>query len=401
MLEAGFTEHAVALWQALLEFNLYRPKSLDLARDLDAAKSSFGEFWESEVPRIGEADAKGWDNADTESLAPRVDPQLEIDINKRSVFESWALQEETCALSSRLPARTLDEVREDDPYRVILFSDITDFLLPFSQAGLSTQLIDSFLLFCRLPPLGSQSDAESVFRWRGDPFICNLSSRHSQEWFSSQGAATPNGPDESSPPNFTSHSFVSTAHTLFADGKTWFSSLDSWKIHYGREDAAADVQWVRQTIRQLVDRFPDNEDLAEYSVAIEYSLDAKEAKKYAKGLLRKRPSNLKLYNAYALVEARAGQIASAEKVWTTTLALNDKFGEDSKGNSILLWNSWVWEALQNSQRARALRLLLSVLRQNLDPDEFLKSLDKEVPVNAAEFLKAQRVSSLLFLGTEQ
>lgn len=61
----------------------------------------------------------------------------------------------------------MDETIEDDPFRVILFSDIEDFLfiLPDLQ-GLRELLLDSFLLFCHQSQFGTK-----ISNWSQDAFL--------------------------------------------------------------------------------------------------------------------------------------------------------------------------------------------------------------------------------------
>ena len=57
---------------------------------------------------------------------------------------------------------------EDDPFRVILFSDIEDTIypLPKDSENLRESLIDAFLRFCRLPPVTSKHSD-----WNSDTFV--------------------------------------------------------------------------------------------------------------------------------------------------------------------------------------------------------------------------------------
>ena len=56
---SGYTERAVSTYQALIEFNLHCPSSLNLTTSRERA-GQFEEFWESSVPRFGEEGAQGW-----------------------------------------------------------------------------------------------------------------------------------------------------------------------------------------------------------------------------------------------------------------------------------------------------------------------------------------------------
>lgn len=59
LLQAGFTEKTVASFQALLEFNLFFPPSLEKASHSDCI-AVFESFWDSGVGRFGEPGAQGW-----------------------------------------------------------------------------------------------------------------------------------------------------------------------------------------------------------------------------------------------------------------------------------------------------------------------------------------------------
>ena len=60
--QAGLMERAVASMQALVEFNLCRPRkySKDRVEDEDAV-AVMESFWDGNLPRFGEMDALGWD----------------------------------------------------------------------------------------------------------------------------------------------------------------------------------------------------------------------------------------------------------------------------------------------------------------------------------------------------
>ncbi|DAA76632.1 TPA_exp: Uncharacterized protein A8136_7309 [Trichophyton benhamiae CBS 112371] len=321
MREAGFIEHSIGLWQALLEYNFCRPQDLNPTTNRAVTVSAFSKFWETEAPRIGEVGSKGWDRSTEDSPDPKTDLSMP-DIDIKDVFGSWGDIEQTLISSSFLPARTLDEVQEDDPYRVVLFSDISEFLVQFSDPPMLHLLVDAFLIFCRLPTILNEDDM------RRSPSECPI-----------------------------------------------------------------DVEWVRRSLKMLVSKIPDNDHFAAYIIAFEYSVDPKEAKKYAKSLLKQRPSSIKLYNSYALLEARNGQLAAAEKVWTTTLSMSQSFSKEATLDCILLWHSWVWEALNSQNHGKATRLLVAVPNSTFSPDSSMDTGASDVVVSSTELLKARRYLS--------
>ncbi|PGG96382.1 hypothetical protein AJ80_09837 [Polytolypa hystricis UAMH7299] len=390
--EAGFLEQAVGLWQALLEFNLFQPEGIDVAGNIDTALAAFAEFWESEAPRIGEGGAKGWNNTDNIAMGERSDASG-LSIDSRSVFKSWETSERHQMISSRLPARTLDDVQEDDPFRVILFSDIQDFLVPFTKPSMTEMLIDTFLLFCRLPPIAPYGKSDVPTQWRGDPFICNLpldqlDSNFSQ-WFSDLHAASDDS-SRSSPTVFPLHNFATSSDTLFGNGDEWFSVLQVWKSTYIDSTGQLDPEWIQLTLRQLTDRLPGYDQLAEYTVALEQARSPAEVKKLARSLLKKRPSSLRLYNAYALIQSRAGEVSAAERVWATTLSMSQNFAEDDRIDRVLLWRSWLWEELGKQNLKRATILLRAIPSSTVNPDTLMSDASTNPSLSPADILKSRQ-----------
>ncbi|EEP78649.1 predicted protein [Uncinocarpus reesii 1704] len=391
MREAGFCEHAFGIWQAILEFNLFHPSSLDLKSNLSNARRAFSEFWDSEIPRLGEVGAKGW-GAENEPPEAKSDPPLG-NIATRAIFESWVNTERYQMHYSRLPARTLDEVQEDDPYRVILSSDISDFLLFFPEEQLQSLLLDAFLLFSHLLPQSFEQNGDILKEWCEDPYVRNLALEQvnaSSQWFK----ALSHDPEASSLPllsSFPYSNFIPTEDSIFSDGSAWFSAFESWKSTYVDTTSSLDAASVRRTLRQLVDRVSASDTLAIYSAGLEYICNPNDAIKYAKSLLRKRPSNIGLYNAYALIESRRGREAAADKVWMTTLSMSKSFPEEVKKTCVLLWRSWIWEALNKNNASKAIQVLLAISENAIDADRLSSHAEQVKDLSPAEFLKIQKV----------
>ncbi|KKK25769.1 hypothetical protein ARAM_002035 [Aspergillus rambellii] len=368
--ETGYAEHATALWQAIFEFTFFRPNDLDANTSTDQVLSAFADFWDSEVARIGDAGAKGWKNMSTASFHPKVfEPQFNLEL--KSIMPSWAACERECILNAQLPARSLDEP-SDDPYRVILASDLKEFLPLVSSADSKSELIDSFLYFCQLPPFITTHNFKTTGRWMGDGFLRNelVSTSFSAltDWL--PNLSTDTDPEVVSPTMFPNQHFIPALETYFTDPKTWFSSFGAW-VQATSDPACVVVRdWNRRTLRLLVEAMPQNDDLAEYAVAVEFVCNNKEAKKYAKSLLKKRPSNLRLYNSYALMEWRTGNHAAADHVWATAVSMSNTFSSDDRISNILLWHTWIWELLEARKIAHASHLLASMPQSNVDLKAF-------------------------------
>jgi hypothetical protein len=384
MREAGFSELATGLWQAILEFVLFRPSNSE--EDLI---SSFVAFWDSEAARIGESGAKGWRNSNVE-----IDPIIsssQTTLLPRSLFASWVEAEMRLRRTARLPARTLDEVENDDPFRVVLSSDIQEFLTYFENWRSQDILIRGFISFCHLPPLASALFSENSRSQSGDPFLRNELVGLSDSTLTR--VLNVGQLDESETSKLATpvplENITHTVENLFGEDK-WFSSLATWKTMTVHGDSPVDAEWVRRAFRLLVDTAPMDDALAEYALAVEFAINPKDAKKYAKTLLKKRSSSLRLYNAYALMESRSGNITAAAHVLASTLSMVSNLTDQQKLEYGPLLRTVVWEALMVNKKKEALEVLLSIPNFALD----VKSLGQgsmERVVSPTELLKSQRV----------
>lgn len=367
--EAGFTEHAVGLWQSILELTFLGPEGSERS-DRETVLSDFMAFWETEAARIGEPGAKGW-KSESNGSVDQTTPSPMPEVNPKSIFKSWMTCERERMIRARLPARSLDELEDDDPYRVIISSDLQEILFLLWESNSAEVLIDSFLYFCHLPPLTTPQNAQTTSSWAGDSFLRNefMSNPEStlDDWFKPE---TNTENPAATPISFPHPNFIQTLDTLFAGQQTWFSSFKSWINAVTNPRSDTDPDWVRRSLRLLVEANPTNDDLAEYTLALEFTYNPKESKKLAKSLLKKRSSSLRLYNAYALMECRSGNHSAAEHVWATALSMSETFAEQDKVENGILWRTWIWELLEARETARMSHLLLALPQQSVD----LKSL---------------------------
>ncbi|KAI8199524.1 Eukaryotic translation initiation factor 6 [Colletotrichum sp. SAR 10_65] len=106
---------------------------------------------------------------------------------------------------------------------------------------------------------------------------------------------------------------------LFA-GRNWFSFLSGWPCTAKSLDGPVDLSWVANCLRQLVISV-GLKDLAEYSLAVDVANEPGNVKKRAKALIKKDPSNLALYNAYALAEVGASNLEVGRQVVSSATSL--------------------------------------------------------------------------------
>ena len=420
MREAGYSEHALGIWQALFEYTFCRPSQYNFPDGSDhlpdavggGALYSFCKFWESEVPRIGEDGAMGWSEyvCGDAQIAKENNTGQAIDENE--VFGTWFICEHRRALSSRWPARTVDFEEEDDPDRVVLFSDVYKFL-DLIDAHSPVELgitLAAFLAFCHLPPLQCPDRSlASANRWWGDAFIRNDNLHNSDPSFSYWNAGNVGHQAESiilqSSSTKTSASedtfrcplphFTPSMDTLFTSGP-WFSAFGALGSFDSIKSGPLDPAWVRRVLRMLVNTGIWGDSLAEYYLALELRWYPDDARKTAKSLLEQRSSSLRLYNAYALIEYRLHNNSNAQKVIITAINMSRCFDASTQRDTIVLWRTWIWELIDSRRIQEALQRLLTLPDGNIS-EEMTKaggiSHGAVGTAGSAALLRARRVSS--------
>ena len=414
--ESGFSEHALASWQAIIEYVFFKPVEFQRQESQPdgslkmKALSAFQGFWENELPRMGEDHAAGWANT-MQSRGSLIYPRKDVEDHSsddRQNFHKWEQIERRKSLQARTPARALDKTVEDDPYRVVLFSDIRNILDdPPARSG-GELLVAALLAFCHLPPYPINS-AHNVSRsWWRESYLRNEDLSQSHDLVSNwRFQVRPNEtdlpslnrvhhdspkkcPSMKSPFRFCKADFQISSDTLFASRDSWFSVFDSWEDECSKDHGPVEVAWVRRIIRALVHVGVGGEILAQYHLALELRFSPSDVRKTAKTLIKSRPSSISLYNSYALVEYRLGNAESAENVITTTINMSKSLNDQAQRESIFLWSTWVWELLGTRQPAVALARLLSF--PNVTPNLNLEcTLQDLPPPGASQLLRAQKV----------
>ncbi|KAI0118868.1 DUF1740-domain-containing protein [Nemania sp. FL0031] len=319
--DAGFAELASAAWQASLELNLARPPKLpEIGWEVPP---SFQDYWESEVPRLGEDNWRGWSAFVTDATAQESpDPKGSnppILPNTRDGYKAWYITEHHRAQNATIPARTLDEGAEDDPFRVVMFSDFQDILLYFPAEiipHLRPQLLDAFLIFYRLPP--AVQDGNLLDKAVKDPFLVrgaqdvpfrNLLSRNSIDLSEEQ---------HTKPPEFSYdiQQIFLTPEVLFPS-KQWFGYLGQVRDKIPPDS----YRWIATTLKQLTRGIGCGE-LSPYALAFESINDPGNEKKSAKALLKQYPLDVDLYIGYSILEDERENKATARNVLSAALSLS-------------------------------------------------------------------------------
>ncbi|KAL8963487.1 MAG: hypothetical protein Q9193_000250 [Seirophora villosa] len=375
--EAGYVELATATWQALLEFEFCKPSSFRCTAENfkdtlhERSLVAFEQFWNSEIPRIGELNAKGWLNFDERTEEEPSPPAVGAPLQKGGVgMNRWADAERKAGKCSDTPGRSIDG-SGDDPYSVVLFSDIKPALIDSSSFPDHHTLLAAFLSFCHLPP--HKNDPTNLTDpWYNDQYLRNemLKDGAILKRFGLVSAGNLAYDDGSPDINKAAHSVpcpslstpfanplakhLISPDTLFSPPDEWFSSFgsDPWSHVSVAKD------FVLVTLRTLVKQGIGGEDLAEYLLAFELRVSPRTVSKSAKHLLKKNPSSLRLYNAYALIQNQLGEAEMANTVFATAIRMSATSDGMARHDMVLLWRSRICILLNTGQTTFALEQLL-------------------------------------------
>lgn len=401
-LTSGYNERALACFQALIEITFFKPDHLRPPHHADpiwfeGVLSEFEAFWEDEGPRIGEPGAAGWRNAlDTNFASQELTP---IGHRSENDFERWLEAERNAETTHSLPGRAKGLDDDEDPFRVVLFSDVQPFLFFIRSPEVRLQLVYTFLTFLGLP--FSPPETPTTSPVLSDPHLRNglayNSTARAAFWPPQVGrrrlpwqtvGGEPMTPEASSA---LSHPFgcpvkcwASDQSTLFGQSGKWFRDLE------GADLAHVNVPIVRQSFTLLLPLIPDPRFTVAY-FAFEAAISPKAAVKASKVVLSKDRENLLLWAGYAQLERQRGNIAAARVVCATALQSGGQNDEDDRRD---LWASWA-EMEYEHDEGRALEVVvmaagleLSRLSSIATPEHITSK------ISAISMLKARQVSLL-------
>ncbi|KAK4556742.1 hypothetical protein LTR86_006313 [Recurvomyces mirabilis] len=350
--DAGYDELAYAIWQILLEYHCFKPSGMN---SVEQALGQLEELWDSDSPRIGETGAQGWQCSFGSKIkrSKAVSPRNGYLVTATSALSQRLEGEQETLAELHLPATNDDDETIDDPYCYVMFADIREIVEQLLGPLPTDMLIRPFFAFLRLPTVAT-SDSDSG--WQIDQFICSP------------------GVDGS----LAVQCIKMTTTVLFT------TAFNSYKEH-----SPGHVLFIDQAISLLISAKPGGEYLAEYHLAFKLALMPDEAVKAAKKLLKARPSSLRLYNAYALVEAKRWRLDKAVEVWSTALKMSASFEDSEQDNGVLLWHSWVHTLInRDSKDAAVVQVILAMCDD--DADRARNIADDSADVSASQRIKVKQ-----------
>jgi len=368
MSEAGYHERAFALWQAVFELGVFTTDAQSTS--WAGVLAAFETFWEAERPRIGELHAHGWQDPQT-SMEPPIGHGR---ISKSAAHSNdkanpWLQHELKKSQQMKLPGRLADDSSDsDDMHHLVLFEDIKPFLFDMRCEGYPIDLVNSFLCFMHLPSLPdddtkpsqeelSKANISSDDYWideflRNELLTNDFDSFYCDKWRRHQ---------------IDHHQM--TLHQLFSNGNSFGTTLP--RMNSDEEDDRKEppqTEFIRNLMQALLKRFPTWSALAEYYLALERRIDPGVTRKMAKILSKAQPSSLRLYNTYALVEAKSGKPEVADQILSTAIRMSSTLDVEEQQSLIYLWHTRMTEARPQVGLGFALQRCLMISRAGLMQD---------------------------------
>ncbi|KAF9270085.1 hypothetical protein L218DRAFT_976056 [Marasmius fiardii PR-910] len=363
--QAGFPERATALFEAEAEILFKVPQTLHglpMKNVLDALE----EFWESEVPRVGEIGSRGWaywgSHGDENQSHPST-PSNVIDRADLDPYRQWGFSESLTDQNRRHPLRSIDD--SDDPYSTILFSDLRQLLFSvqsdrakhafrfawLSLLGLHVPGLAGYLAtdddslddrWC-LTHLGTPSYLDAIFPPPNRQILTTDSVSgvivgRQKEYANSFGPVK----------NWTWGSF-NPLESVFGNHGLW----DRVDVH------DLDIGQIRRIFSQL--RL-GTEDITWDILALtfEAATDVKVASKLSRSFLENARDSLPHWGAHAQLERMRGRLNDARKVYQNVLVATST-SKRRLGESQLWWD-WAEMEWQVGQIEGALSVVLKAAR---------------------------------------
>ncbi|KAG9314260.1 NRDE-2, necessary for RNA interference-domain-containing protein [Chiua virens] len=360
--EAGFHERATALFQAQAELTFEVPQSF-YGLPVDTQLDSLEEFWESEVPRVGEPNAKGWSawvsSGKPKPTFPSLPASMDIDSVSADPFIRWYNDETRADLVSRIPARY--ESGTSDPYATVLLSDIKTLLLPLTtqRAKDAFRLIWLSIMGLHVPGFANTlADGTWDDRWSHTHLATTsrLSSIFPQPGRMRQLLADSQAGVLIGREREYGLAFGPVKEWSFdVLGPLEWAGKEHWRMWSTKDIQGVNEEFVRAIFNQLRCGAEDYQwDV--YALAFEAAVSVKSALKLSRTLLTLVPESLPHWAARARLEHLRGRIEDARKVYQTVLIST----RHSPTQAFIGQMWWDWAELEwlNGDQDVALRVVM-------------------------------------------
>ncbi|CAI2166652.1 9087_t:CDS:10 [Funneliformis geosporum] len=303
----GYSERAYACWQAMIELVFFTPDHLRQQTFYDRV-AALEVFWETEWPRFGEDDAKGWSyyvdqgNNEMQVILASPNPTNVSNLNG-DIYEKWATAEEMHngqLLSTRTGTGGDDDINVDDPYRIIIFDDIRTFLYDVTFPQSCIELLHACFSFVGLTFNPGYSSSNPLIT---DPFLNNKLANESIANKSFWATRL----EENCLFKFPIKAFPQVEDNLF-NSQNWICICDEIDV------INVDMKFVRNAFYQLRQVVNDT-GIKLCRLVVEHLHDTSSGRSLAKSMLKREKMNLALWNGYAQVERSSNKYSEARKIY--------------------------------------------------------------------------------------
>ncbi|KAI8825246.1 NRDE-2, necessary for RNA interference-domain-containing protein [Fimicolochytrium jonesii] len=376
--QSGFRERAVALYQAIIEFNCFCPPAFR-TQTYEQRLGMFESFWESEVPRFGEDGAEGWaanilkTGKPADAPAPP-SPPPEMD-DEEDEYARFLYEETQQDYRNWLPLReAADDNGIDDPYRTVMFDDVSTLMFDVRHESTRQQLIHNFLHLLSVPLNGGISSSHLFFR---DPFLHGELASHvssmgfwppsldSLPMIADAGHSANDSEDEADAdpraklPDIPIKVWPQTPNTLSEAG-TWFRLWTERDVHIVKSAGRGRHGFVNNILAQTQNMDPPlQRDFLPLQYTLEAAFNAKRAAKLAKQQLKTERQNLELWDAYAQIDLAQGRTKEARSVYEVALQSYRTFPKDKQTSAPALYHNLAELEYHAGNIPRAITVLLA------------------------------------------
>ncbi|KAG6911532.1 hypothetical protein DXG01_011834 [Tephrocybe rancida] len=364
---AGFVERATAMFQAQAELLFEIPQAV-YGLPHETQLEHLEDFWESEAPRVGEVESRGWaawaaSRHEGEVPAPSYNSDTPP-LGELDPYRQWASREARMDRSNFLPSRSSHNT--DDPYSMILFSDIRPLLISLTSATAKDAFRQAWLSYSGLhiPGFSLTLPTSNEINWDDRWNMGHLTQRpYLDALFPSDGIhdhltteavagvivgrekeyANPFGPVKC-----WGHRVLGPLDGIFEKGKMKGATWTNENVE------GLDHGFIRRLFTQLRLGAGDA-DWDTLTLAFEAALNVKAALKHSRTLLSQNES-LAHWAAHAQLEVIRGRVDDARKIYQTVLTASNA-ASNLPGTSSLWWN-WAQMEWLNGGSARALQIVL-------------------------------------------
>ena len=335
--QCGYEERGIALFQALLEYNLFPEEDVS-------------KYWDSEDPRFGEVGSRTFNFLKLKS-GMEESPNF---ATRGENAKSWYEREITQQQQEWMPLRKSMQDDVDDPFRVVLFDDVYPFLFVIKNASSIQQLISQFLIYLGLP-IGNTLTTNSMIN---QDFLLHDEILVNQNLWD---FLTPM-------PTFPLNNQLLLTNSFLFKSAHWPEFLNS---DIAKTIPSDKMKVVRHALEQGSIYYEYKGLTKTYLLWLDYIDNTQKydnltrASKNAKQMLRDEPANFDLWNIYAhFLKEATGGIDKSIQILSTTISMLDRIPIHSQKGLVKIYGNLAEIFLNLKNKDKAIESLVAFSRKS-------------------------------------